>query len=356
MNDIPVPAKAIGHVGMVALLKRVKESETGRVVVLREPAGWVTSLVGSERPVFAWLAMTLGEPMVMNAKPARDIYVADACLIPMSSVSESEIEALVRTQTRQDFDDAKDDLVRCLNAEDMDEAEFEEFLEKAARQIFIEKALEIVATSVALREIGFKQTQADGETLRWTGIHEGREIRIEAGPDPFGVWDLSAVCVTKREAMFDQARLPPEVPRGFVFQRVLKFWRMAFKNAPDPDCLQLGAMYEEHLKAMRKANPGPPMLYADGKVFRMTVRWLRERHVYFGEPKELRLSYADNLLRLEIDGVVYGCPARGSWMDDCTIKLDDLLAMPTGTLGRGVVSIGRVDQGLIVRGCPLLIV
>lgn len=56
MNKIVIPEKTTGRIGMVAVLKRVRECDLGKLVVLREPAGFLTSLIGSAKPVFAWLA------------------------------------------------------------------------------------------------------------------------------------------------------------------------------------------------------------------------------------------------------------------------------------------------------------
>ena len=42
MRAEPIPAGAIGHIGMVAMLRRVEPEALAKMVLLRQPAGFVT--------------------------------------------------------------------------------------------------------------------------------------------------------------------------------------------------------------------------------------------------------------------------------------------------------------------------
>lgn len=70
----------------------------------------VSTLVGSEKPVFAWLVIALGEQIHVNGRASRHLYVPDACLTPVSQVSEEELETLSKLTNDADFDAALADL------------------------------------------------------------------------------------------------------------------------------------------------------------------------------------------------------------------------------------------------------
>ena len=83
MNTPSIPANAVGRIGMVASLHRVRGEEDGRLVAVRHPMGFVSELVGSLRPVFAWQVLVLGEPVKVNGRHCREIIVPDKCLRPV---------------------------------------------------------------------------------------------------------------------------------------------------------------------------------------------------------------------------------------------------------------------------------
>lgn len=58
----------------------------------------MTSLVGSKFPVFAWEVLVLGDPVQINRKPCREIYVADRCLKPVCEISAAKVESLSRPE------------------------------------------------------------------------------------------------------------------------------------------------------------------------------------------------------------------------------------------------------------------
>lgn len=353
MSAVSIPEKATGRVGMVAALKRVRESDLGKLVVLREPAGFVTTLIGSVKPVFAWLAQALGEPIERSGKASRAVYVADACLSPVAEMSESEFQKIISGQYRKDFDQALIEARNILGANQISDDELDLLLQKAGEQVFLQKALEIVATPIALNEIGFKSVSTGGRELHWTGIHEGVELRVSANPDLIDRWLLTGMSFTSRHAQYEEHVLPNELQRGKVFLTVLQIWQTAYGRSMVPDLLLLGDIYERHLADMRRMNPGPPVLYVDPQIFRATLKWLTERHRKTPESsRELSLAFADGLLWLRIDDKTYTCPANGQWIADYAISVVDLANLPPkGRRGRI-----RIEQGLdhiIVNGYPM---
>src|SRR6185369_16786925 len=131
MNPIPMPDEAIGRIGMVAALRRVPDEHLGKLVVLCKPAGFVTTLVGSAHPVFAWHVQSLGEPIALHGKPSRSLYVADPCLSPMGQMTEAEIAELIRRQARKEFKEATRDLARILEARPMTAQALDAAVDKA---------------------------------------------------------------------------------------------------------------------------------------------------------------------------------------------------------------------------------
>lgn len=201
----------------------------------RQPAGMVTSLVGSSKPVFAWLAQTLGEPIDCHGKQSRSIYVADRCLIPISKMTDADIEIISRSQAQVDFDSALQDLKEIIDRNDITPEELEHFVDKAGAQFFIERALEVVAVPVALREIGFYPSPESEDSLVWTGIHEGMELHFLAGEKWIANWVIVGTGNSKRQAVWDERTLPSQSPRGKIVSTVLSIWRTAFGNSVTPD-------------------------------------------------------------------------------------------------------------------------
>ena len=329
MGMIKIPENTVGRVGMIASLKRLPEENVGKLVLIMEPAGMVSTLVGSDKPVFAWLAIALGEQISVNGRASRHLYVPDACMIPVSQVSEEELEALSKKTNETDFEAALDDLARTVNADELTWSEVEGSIERAANLFAIDACLQQVATHVALQEIGFRPSKPNPDSLEWALLHEGVELRYNATIDPFDMWHLIGTGNAARTALFDAKLLPAEGKRGEVFLTLLKLYRSFFPKAPCPPELEVAAIYERYLKDRRQLQPGLPRLYADGQVFRATLKWLAERHVdILGQVKHVTLSHDSGLLRLSLEDVAYGCPAHGSLVGPCIIQLADLLSIP----------------------------
>ncbi len=353
MGAIPIPENTIGRVGMVAALKRVGESDIGKLVVLREPAGMVTSLVGSNKPVFAWLAQALGEPIDCHGKQSRSIYVADRCLIPISKMTDADIEIISRSQAQADFDSALQDLKEIIDRNDITPEELEHFVDKAGAQFFIERALEVVAVPVALREIGFYPSPESEDSLVWTGIHEGMELHFLAGEKWIANWVIVGTGNSKRQAVWDERALPSQAPRGKIVSTVLSIWRTAFGNSVTPDCLKLGEDFERHQSMMSSLNLGLPNLWAAPRVFRAILKWLQPMDGFASPEGLVTLSYADGLLRFDIDGLAFGCPAGGHWVDDCKVRLADLVDLRAEVSRTRNIRLERAADHITVNGRPI---
>ena len=258
------------------------------------------------------------------------------------------IEDLVKAGLYRDFDEALAKARSLMADSAMTDEELDVVIERAAEQALIGYALEEVMTPAALADLGFTPATKGLSTLKWSGVCRGVELHVVAGPDMFGLWTLAGRCVTRDQWMWDEHRLQGQEPRGKVALTVLGMWRTAFgREAPVPAKLDLGLHYERHLIDMRATNLGLPTLQVDGEVLRATRRWLAQ---HFGPwqdevgplpDQDLHLSFRDGLLRLAVGDRAYGCPARGTWVGDCTVSLRAFLAAPPWLLRGGWVRLER---------------
>lgn len=353
MTKLPIPNGAVGKPGMLAMLQRVQGIEDGKMAAVRTPVGFVTSLVGSLRPVFAWQVLLLGEPVPINGKPCREVIVADRCLRPVSQITQAELEVLAKMQAQVDFDAALQDLGRIIGAQPASSGpELDAMIEKAAQQVGIQRALEVVPIAAALAEVGFKPAPPpNGESLVWTGVHEGTEIEMNAGPNWFDRWAITAKCVTVQTAMWDERTLPAELPRGEAVAALLEFWRNAFdRHAPTPDVFEIGLIYQQTKEEMRRLAPGLPQIQLDGEIFRATRRWILARHSgpcdRMGPEADapMALSCEGGLLTIRTQGAAYGCPIHSGWIDECTLSFRSFLAVPAwGCRGWSVTLTATMD-------------
>jgi hypothetical protein len=353
MENVPIPKNAIGLPGMVAMLQRTTDgTNDGKLVALRKPVGFVSTLLGLQKPVYAWEVLVLATPVNIKGKSKREIIVADACLRPVSQIAPGVVELLVKHMAYLDFDAEMVDLKQILNANAMDDKEFDAFFQRAEKQVGIERALEVVPISQALDELAFRQQNPpDGEVLVWTGIHGGVELEICAGTNWFDQWQVTARCNTHRRAMWDETVLPPQAPRGAVALAMIQFWRAAYgREAPTPDLFYLGLTYERHKAHIRALDLGLPHVDLDGEILRAIRKWMAQRHgLADGETgpspeTPLTLSIDDGLLRLETQGAIYGCPLRGGWIDACQVSLREFLALPAWALKGHTLRLGTTGQ------------
>lgn len=342
-----IPEGARGKPGTVAMLRRLKGDADGRLVVVREPAGYPGALVGSARPVFCWTVQLLGPPAERDGQPSRAFHVPDRCLVPLATMSDEALKALLEEHRRHDFEAALADLAGQLGATDLPHEVFARLAMRVAEQQAIQKALQVVPVAEALQEIGFKPAHAGGEALEWATVRSGIELRLRAGPAVFGDWLIAAYGVGHRTLVCDERHLPAEGARGQIVQTVLAMWRDAGTGpAPAPDALHIGEVYQRHQADLRRYRTDLPTLHLDAKVFRATRRWLIERHGHMDPPAIVRLDHADGLLRLEAESVAYGCPAQGVWIEPRTISLSDLSGVPSDLLRRRHVVLEQGENEL----------
>lgn len=354
MADPDLPEAAIGRIGMVALLRRVPPDAEGRTVAVRLPVGFVSNL-GTPRPVFAWQVLVLGAPVSLDGKACREIVVADRCLEPVSALDPAVVAELAIAGAQQDFDAALAKARHLFTGLSLTDAERDAAIARAAEQVEMQYALEQVDTGQALHDIGFRPTAPGADTLQWSGVHRGVELHVGAGPDMFGLWMLDARCVTRREAMWDERRLPPSESRGRVALTVLDFWRTAFgRDAPPPPYLDLALTFERHQAELYSLRLGLPTLYVDGEALRAIRRWLaRDFGLQEGEvgplpDRRLHLSFDNGMLRLSAGTRAYGAPACGTWMSDCAVSLRTLLATPPWLLRGFEVALERSLDNLAI--------
>ena len=335
-----------GRQGMVARVDGWPALSDGSLVVLQDDAGLLTGLVGSATPEPSWRCRLLGAPLVVDGQRRRLLYVPERCLTAVGEMNDDQVQELARQQAEAEADALVAELGRALAGPVyVSEAQ----LARAGEQALIEHCLEKVAAATALREAGFRPVNPGGELLR-RDIGQGQaRLRLEAAPTPFGTWQLTTVGVAPGEIHCDEALLPGEAPRGQVLAEVLRLWRSAYPQGPVPAKLEPGEVFVRHHQTLRAAARAPS-IEADPQVFRAILRWLRERFGYRAEELSAALSHADGLLRIEVAGVAFGCPARGLWPEGCAVGLADLLSLlGGGTLLRRRLTLTLTPTALAVN-------
>lgn len=341
-----IPDNAIGRIGMVAALHRVRGEEDGRMVAVRYPVGMVTELIGAASPAFAWQVLVLGEPVELRGKHCREIIVADQCLRPVSQLPQGEVERLVKVQAQIDFDAAIADLATILNAKDIAPDELDAIMVGALNQVQMTRALETVAITQVLQEARFRQCNLpDGDVYEWIGVHNGIKLKLTAGQDWFGQWRIWSEGHSAREIHCGEMLVLTEWPRGKVMQVLAELWTDAFRGAQVPDDFSLGVLYKQHQNDLRRLQPGLPFLEVNGEVLRATRRWLRDAHAvdpaFTGPPVDvpLDLEVKDGLLHLRTPLQVFAVPVRRGWMDECQVSLREFVLLPSWTLRGAWVNI-----------------
>ena len=224
----------IGHIGMIASRSDVKGEDAGRLYVLREPAGMLTTLIGSDVPLSAWLARGLSSPTNGITCPPRDIYIADRCLVPVSQISELELEVLISAQNQRDFDAAVAETQESMGDSENSEAEMDAMIERAARQFFMQFSLRVAAVPVTLREIGFSLAEHRGRSLVWSLEDAGLALHLEASHTRGRAMAADCRAPGRAGAIPEVFLLPAEAPRGRVVASLLSLWRVAFPSSCYP--------------------------------------------------------------------------------------------------------------------------
>ena len=236
----------IGHIGMIASRSDVEGEDAGRLYVLREPAGMLTTLIGSDVPLSAWLARALASPTTGITSPPRDIYIADRCLVPVSQISELELEALISTQNQREFDAAVAETQESMGDSENSEAEMDAMIERAARQFFMQFSLRVAAVPVTLREIGFSLAEERGRSLVWLLEDAGLALHLKASPDEEGQWRLTADLPGRAGAIPEVFSCPPKRRVVGSSLRCCPCGGRHFLLAAMPDVLEMGDIYNRH--------------------------------------------------------------------------------------------------------------
>lgn len=347
MDDVRVPESAVGRVGMVAMLQRVRPEAVGRLVALRHPVGMMSTLGDSPRSVFAWQALILGEPIEIEGRPQAEIIIADRCLVPVSLLTSTQVERLLKAQAMSDAAQALADLKQVLNGRELSPQILERAIVRAAEFSAIRLALQVAPVATALREIGFRSLHEGSSVWQWSGMHQGTELAVTARPGLFDQWQIVGKRVTADKRMWDERLLPAMGQRGATALMVLRLWRAAFGEASPPGCLGLGVLYERHRRDIDRMQLGRPTLLVDGEGLRGIRRRLaRDWGQQEGEvgplPDEpLALSFRDEMLRFEVRDQVFACQTRGMWVDDCVVSMREFIALSPWRLRGESLSVQR---------------
>jgi hypothetical protein len=233
-SNIQIPDGVVGTIGMVAMLQRVRPEDDRKWVAVRRPVGMVTSLVGSKNPVFAWQVLVLGDPVQVNGKPRREIYVPDQCLKPMGVITPEQVEVFVKALANEDFNAALDDLAIIAKAW---EAEMEHKTKLGGNprlQGELESMLETMPAEEVFEDAGFVIDQAGGKCINWPNE-----------------WLRSGIQSKCPENTFSELLQEENAVRGEVLAQIAKAWREQYPDAPLPAELSGAAIYEDFLHVKR---------------------------------------------------------------------------------------------------------
>lgn len=233
----------VGRPGMVARVDRWHGLDDGRLVVLEHRAGRIAELIGVDEAVEAWRCMLMGQPLRQGSRQTWELYVPDGSLTPVGSMNADQVAELRREQALEEFEAAMGDLRKVLAKRDGEASDFlehvDERLELASQQALLEHALQKVATGSALFELGFRHVAADQDLMRWVLGRQDDGFRFEAIQEPFGLWQLSCVGVTRREWVCDETTTLAEGPRDELLLPLLRLWRGAYPGKTVPRGLRL---------------------------------------------------------------------------------------------------------------------
>jgi hypothetical protein len=338
---------------MIAALRGVRASETGKLVLVRVPVGLLPDPRDRERRSFQWQVMALGVPVRVNGEDRRDLVIPDDCLRPVSRVEPCDVDALVKAQALMDFDEAARDLSRCAEDLPPDDQDFDDLLARAGAVALFTRTMQIVPVASALAEVGFT-TPDNGQTWNWSASHGGATLTVFGTTDLFGRWTLVSSLKTGETALWDERALDALVRRGVVLATLLGFWREAFgATAPPPACLSEAVTVDRHHRDLGKLRlDSPPALLVDGAMLRavrqvLCDQWGLDTDKIGPLPDfPVSLSFDDGLLKIELQGCRYGIQATGLWVDDCRMSLREFLAMPPQRLRGYRVRLEQHPQAL----------
>lgn len=351
MSPVRIPPQATGRVGMLAMLQSTAgASHDGRVVLVCAPNGWVQHLSSDGQRAFSWEVALVGAPDIVDGLPQRKLVVADGCLKPLSELPAGAVDSGLAALNAEDFSKALDDYAQTNGATGLPRRELLGKFRRALAQARIRRTLSVVPVAEALQAAGFRAEAPGRSTLVWARSHNGEELRLFATPDLFDAWSVIGAAVSRSRWALPEARLPASEPMGRTLLTVLNLWRDVFSRSPVPEGLELGRVYEQHLRLIERVRPGLPTVWAARpEVFRGIVRMLRREAVARGPGGPLALRYRDGMLEFVRDGERWAWQVYGAGIDDCLIDEASLLALPAHAFNRRV----RLEQNLgalIVNG------
>ncbi len=352
-GSIQIPEGANGREGMLVALRKVKDLDDGRLAIVKHAVGWVGSLLGTPRSVFAWQVLLTGEPVRIHGHLNQEIIVADACLCPVSQFAHEEALALVQQHEQNEVAVAAAQVRSLLGLVDMDSPEMEKAMHQAFGQALLGHALEVVGVEMVLMELGFwPSNPPHGQTYQWKSVFNGQEIQMDAAPGMFGDWRISVHSSNARKVFGAERLVLNEWPRGRAVQMVLELWESVFGNSKIPQQFEQGWFYRQHQQDMRSLEPAVPYVLVDGDSLRRALRWLREA---FAEDELLEGPAPDVVLSLEIkDGDLrmrteqfdIGVRVLRGWIDACGISLRTLLMVPPALVRGAWVVLRRSGEGI----------
>jgi hypothetical protein len=221
-------------------------------------------------------------------------------------------------------------------------------------------ALADTSTVQVLQELGMRP-QGDGSA--WAGdiVLDGQRLSLNAILD-WGVhWRLvgSGMNLERETILCDERMLPPMQARGRTVFAVLQMWRsLAGPTAKTPRVLYPGMIFEASRRSLEQLKVGAPSLQVDGAVLRQVVQWIRQRAEADllqdgGVATPVALRFDQGLLRLEVDGQVYGVGARGNWAVPFSVMLADLLALPATALRGAWLRMSWAPGRIVLNRCDL---
>lgn len=353
MTEIRIPSNSRCQVGTVAFVVDSRVTNIGKLVVVTAPFKFVEYLQFSNEPLFCWWVNALHGQIDCDGGPRWDGYLPDVCLLPVASMSEGQVRAVVRKHAESDFAGALDNLAKVFKKLD-DEIDRKQKLGGNPRgQMELGILTQIVQTESVFEDVGFTLDRPEGECMSWTISHQGIPLQFGVGPGMFRGWHATASKTGIREVMFMELDFPSEMVRGEVLLKLAKAWREAFPGIALPETLKDAAVYEEFKHARCKLNPGLPNMVVDARCFRFAINQMRA----FTDGEMLvgvTITMVPGQLEIRIADRVLHCPARGSWFGEASMDLTEFLAAIRKRYARGAITIALAEHDrLLIDGAPV---
>lgn len=356
-GSIQIPDGAKGREGMLVALRKVKDLDDGRLAIVKHAVGWVGSLLGTTRSVFAWQVLLTGEPVRIHGQLNQEIIVADACLCPVSQFAQEDALALVQQHEQDEVAAAAAQVRSMLGPKDLGSPELDKAMHQAFGQALLRHALEVVGVEMALIELGFwPSNPPHGQTYQWKSVFNGQEIQMDAAPGMFGDWRIWVHSSSARKIFGAERLVLNDWPRGRAVQMVLELWESVFGNSKIPQQFEQGWLFRQHQQDMRSLEPATPYVLVKGEDLRRALRWLREA---FAESDLLEGPAPDVVLSLEIkDGDLrmrteqfdIGVRVLRGWIDACDVSLRTLLKVPPALVRGAWVVLRRSGDEIDLAG------